>query len=113
MASPEFAKAQYHRLGVLNFLPTDPVLIKPYLKILQSAPDAVAESVVTRLIETETEAPRPAELKRLIEDAIARPNGCYGCARCDWTGYVVLKRGSLTGAQFCPACSRDRVDHRS
>lgn len=108
MIDRKIAQTQIDRLAGLDWFPKDnPAAIKDLRQALEaSATDVIAMAVVSDWVESNREAPKPADLRRLIwaenekreSDQFRRTKSC---PICDGTGQEIIVRGDFTGARTC------------
>ncbi len=115
MIERHVAQAHVERFSGLDWYPRDGAALRELVTAMQTAKnEVIAEVVTTNWIAESREAPKPADLRRLIYQEIERFEAEYPpapCGKCQGTGYIIVERGGLSGAKDCEcrAKFRDRV----
>ena len=94
MIDPKEAAKQVQRLSGLDFFPKEAAAQKEMRLALEcAASDAIAASVVTDWLATASDAPKPAELRRMAYDLNERFKEQVGrCKACSGSGFVTVWR---------------------
>ena len=94
MIDPKEAAKQVQRLSGLDFFPKEAAAQKEMRLALEcAASDAIAASVVTDWLATASDAPKPAELRRMAYDLNEKfQTQARRCQECVGSGFVTIWR---------------------